>query len=222
MITITAHVRISLEVPKTSMTDRRSILVSPPLSTTVDISTYEYAAIKSQLEHLRTAGHISYTDPVGNILVDDGSVDTGDLTPGVQAALVSIGTTGPTGPTGSGATGQTGPTGSAGITGQTGNTGAGVTGATGPTGDMGVTGATGATGSTGDAGATGPTGDAGVTGATGPTGDAGVTGATGPTGPDAYTPAVGADWVDADPTTMASAIDRIAAAISAGLTGPIA
>lgn len=52
----------------------------------------------------------------------------------------------------------------------------------------------------------------------------GTTGPTGPTGPTAtsYTPASGALWVDPDPTTYADAIDRLAVAVAAGTTGPIA
>lgn len=81
-------------------------------------------------------------------------------------------------------------------------------GAAGPTGPTGV-------------GASGPTGPSGATGPTGPTG-VGATGATGPTGPTGYTPGNGAHWVNADPTTLAGAIDRLAAAVNAGATGPIA
>ena len=50
----------------------------------------------------------------------------------------------------------------------------------------------------------------------------GTTGPTGPTGPVSYTPASGALWVDPDPTGFAQAIDRLAVAVAAGTTGPIA
>lgn len=60
-------------------------------------------------------------------------------------------------------------------------------------------------------GATGPTGPQGDTG---PAGSVGPTGATGPTGADgsatAYTPAVALDW-DVTPTTIAGALDELAA-----------
>ena len=42
-----------------------------------------------------------------------------------------------------------------------------------------------------------------------------------PQAPDAYTPAVDGDWVDPDPTTVTEALDRIAAYVVAGATGPI-
>jgi len=98
----------------------------------------------------------------------------------------------------------------------------GVIGMTGPTGQTGMTGDTGATGLTGDTGATGDTGITGATGSTGATGPTGQTGSTGATGPDSYTPTNGADWTNPDPTTLSGAIDRLAAAVVAGLTGPIA
>ena len=72
-------------------------------------------------------------------------------------------------------------------------------------------------------GNTGATGAAGVTGATGAAGAAGATGSTGATGPTTWTaggPA--AQWATSVPTTIKSALDRIAVAIAAGLTGPIA
>lgn len=56
----------------------------------------------------------------------------------------------------------------------------------------------------------------GVTGPTGPTGP------TGATGPDAFTTTSGSLWQNPDPTTFTAAIDRIAAAVVAGTTGPIA
>lgn len=66
-------------------------------------------------------------------------------------------------------------------------------------------------------GSAGPTGPTGPQGPTGPTGAQGATGATGAAGSaTAYTPAVSADWADPDPTTIAEALDRIAAAV-----GPI-
>jgi len=91
-------------------------------------------------------------------------------------------------------------------------------------GGAGATGATGSTGASG-AGATGPTGAAGHTGGTGGTGAGGATGAagaTGATGPDAYSASVPGDWQGAPPVTVQAAIDRIAVAVNAGATGPIA
>lgn len=69
-----------------------------------------------------------------------------------------------------------------------------------------------------------PGGAVGASGPTGPTGvgATGATGPTGPTGPTGYTPGTGAHWADADPTTIAGALDRLAAAVNAGATGPIA
>jgi hypothetical protein len=67
-----------------------------------------------------------------------------------------------------------------------------------------------------------PGGAVGPTGPTGPTGVTGATGATGATGPTGYTPGNGAHWTNPDPTTIAGALDRIAAAVNAGATGPIA
>ena len=78
----------------------------------------------------------------------------------------------------------------------------------GPTGPQGVTGETGVTGPVGPAGA--------------PTGETGATGETGPTGPDAYTPGDALDWQDPDPTTITEALDRLAAAVRGGETGPVA
>ena len=82
----------------------------------------------------------------------------------------------------------------------------------GPTGSTGLTGATGPTGITGPTGATGPTGR---TGATGSTGSTGSTGPTGPTGPTTYTPAVSGNWTGTAPTTISSALDRLAAGLVA-------
>lgn len=66
----------------------------------------------------------------------------------------------------------------------------------------------------------------GTTGPTGPTGAdstvAGPTGPTGPTGPDAYTTSSASFWQTSSPTTFTDAVDRIAAAVVAGTTGPIA
>jgi hypothetical protein len=101
--------------------------------------------------------------------------------------------------------------------GPTGPTGAG--GAAGSAGPVGATGASGSGGATGPSGMDGSTGPSGAVGATGPSGDVG---STGPTGPDAYAPSTSGDWAGTAPATMSSALDRIAAAISAGLTGPIA
>lgn len=102
--------------------------------------------------------------------------------------------------------------------------GAGIRGPTGPsggpTGPTGPTGATGATGPTGPTGATGPTGPTGGTGPTGPTGATGATGPAGATG--AYVVANDSDWADPNPTTIAEALDRLAQAVVAGETGPIA
>ena len=102
-----------------------------------------------------------------------------------------------------------------------------MSGATGLTGMTGATGLTGMTGATGQTANTGPTGDTGGTGATGLTGDTGatgltgMTGATGMTGPDAYTPGNTGNWDPPAPTTFSGAIDRLATAVVAGLTGPI-
>ena len=96
--------------------------------------------------------------------------------------------------------------------------GAGPTGATGATG-AGSAGATGAAGHTGSTGAGGATGPGGATGAGGSTGAAGATGAT---GPDAYSAGTPADWQGAPPVTVQAAIDRLAVAVNAGATGPIA
>lgn len=64
---------------------------------------------------------------------------------------------------------------------------------------------------------------AGATGATGATGAAGAAGATGAAGDaTAYTPGATGSWDGTPPTTIAGALDRIAAAIAAGATGPIA
>lgn len=62
----------------------------------------------------------------------------------------------------------------------------------------------------------------GPSGPTGPTGAGGATGPTGPTGPGTFAPGNAAHWTNPDPTTYAGAIDRIAAAMQAGTTGPIA
>ena len=128
-----------------------------------------------------------------------------------------------------GETGQTGPSqGDQGNTGASGETG--VTGAFGgPDGNTGLTGATGETGVTGNVGEAG-TGAAGFTGGTGNTGPAGAQGTpggpvgpTGATGADPYVPGNESDWVDADPTTVTQALDRLAAAYSSGqATGPVA
>ena len=91
-----------------------------------------------------------------------------------------------------------------------------------PAGPTGPTGAAGSAGAAGAAGAIGATGSTGSAGSPGAAGSAGAVGATGATGPDAYAPANDLDWVDPNPTTVSGALDRIAAAIAAGLTGPIA
>lgn len=83
---------------------------------------------------------------------------------------------------------------------------------------LGATGATGPQGNTG-VGATGPQGPLGVTGATG-LGDTGPIGNTGATGPDSYTAGTAGDWTTL-PSTMTEALDRVAAMISSGMTGPI-
>ena len=70
--------------------------------------------------------------------------------------------------------------------------------------------------------------DAGINGlgATGPTGAVGPTGPQGPTGTpgsaSAYSAGNTGDWSGSAPITIAAALDRIAAAIAAGTTGPIA
>ena len=75
----------------------------------------------------------------------------------------------------------------------------------------------GPTGPTGpEGGPTGPTGPTGATGATGLQGDDGPTGPTGPTGPEstAYTPATAGNW-NVVPTTIAAALDELAARVTA-------
>lgn len=99
--------------------------------------------------------------------------------------------------------------------------GSGATGATGATGAAGA-GATGATGPAGATGTGGGTGAAGTNGFTGATGSTGGTGGTGATGPDVYTATTPANWSGAAPVTTQEAIDRLSAAVVAGLTGPIA
>jgi hypothetical protein len=160
---------------------------------------------------------------------------TGQTGAGSTGPTGSIGVTGPTGPGGGGGggdtgptgpTGRTGPTGPIGLTGWTGAAGiagtaanTGATGVTGPTGAQGVPGDLGATGNTGPAGtatntgATGNTGPTGQTGPTGPTGDQGMTGPTGILGE--YIPTTAADWTGTAPTTVAGALDRLAAALVA-------
>ena len=64
-------------------------------------------------------------------------------------------------------------------------------------------------------------GPTGPRGATGPTGNDGAAGATGPTGPDAYSPGATGSWGGTAPSTISDALDRIAAAVVAGVTGPI-
>ena len=61
-----------------------------------------------------------------------------------------------------------------------------------------------------DAGVTGPTGDTGSPGATGSPGSA-----------TAFSAGATTDWATAPPVTIKAAIDRIAAAVAAGVTGPI-
>ena len=89
-------------------------------------------------------------------------------------------------------------------------------------GDM--SGVQGIQGIQGEIGATGQTGigQMGNTGSQGNTGATGETGMTGPTGPDAYTPGDGTDWLSTDPTTITQALDRLAAAVRGGETGPVA
>jgi hypothetical protein len=66
----------------------------------------------------------------------------------------------------------------------------------------------------GATGTTGPTGRTGPTGPTGQTGSTGGTGETGPTGPTTYEPATPGNWTGTAPTTVASALDRLAAALN--------
>lgn len=70
----------------------------------------------------------------------------------------------------------------------------------------------------GPTGPTGPQGDIGPTGPSGgPTGATGATGATGPTGPigsaTTYTPTTALDWDSPQPTTIAAALDQLAARV---------
>ena len=79
------------------------------------------------------------------------------------------------------------------------------------------------TGPQGVTGVTGPGGPQGATGINGVTGLQGVPGVTGVTGPMNYTPGTTGSWTGGSPTSFANALDRIAAAITAGVaTGPIA
>lgn len=141
-------------------------------------------------------GETGVTGPIGP---SDGPV-------GPQGAVGSQGAQGDVGVQGD--AGSQGPLGNTGIAGNTGLTGGGNTGETGVTGAAAVS-LTGNTGNTGPAGAQGTPG--------------GPVGPTGATGADPYVPTNAADWVDADPTTVTQALDRLAAAYSSGqATGPIA
>ncbi len=81
---------------------------------------------------------------------------------------------------------------------------------------------TAATESGGGGGGTGAAGATGADGATGAVGATGPDGATGADGSSAYAAGDGADWFGEAPTTIGAALDRIAAAVAGGLTGPIA
>jgi len=85
MIVITALHKLSLEVPKSPTTALRSLSLSP--QKTESLSPLEYTVLKTQLQALRANGHIAYTDPAGNELVDDGTVASGDLSPALQASI---------------------------------------------------------------------------------------------------------------------------------------
>jgi len=77
---------------------------------------------------------------------------------------------------------------------------------------------------TGPTGPQGMKGDTGETGPIGPQGMKGDTGESGPTNPSniSYSPSDMNDWEMPLPTTIQEAIDRIAKAVSSGMTGPIA
>ena len=72
-------------------------------------------------------------------------------------------------------------------------------------------------GATGPTGAVGPTGPQGIQGIAGPQGPTGTPGSA-----SAYSAGNTGDWSGSAPITIAAALDRIAAAIAAGTTGPIA
>jgi hypothetical protein len=107
---------------------------------------------------------------VNSAKIEDGSIQSKDLSGNIRGEKGVPGDRGETGAKGeTGATGARGP--------------AGATEASGPAGPTGATGPTGAAGAAGATGPAGPTGATGPTGAAGATGPAGPTGATGPSGP---------------------------------------
>lgn len=152
MVTVTARVKYSLEIPAGPSTAHRSIAVKAGEQFT--LSGWEYVAVSAILAAAKVKSYVSYTAPLGNPAIDDGSIALEDLSPTAQAAVGATGATGKTGNTGSTGSGITGATGGTGGTGAAGTTGS--TGSTGRTGSTGTTGSTGSTGSTGATGATGP------------------------------------------------------------------
>jgi len=77
-----------LAIPRSPLTVARSI--SAVAGSKFSLTAFEFSAVQTDLASMRTKGHVSYTDPSGSLLIDDGTVDAGDLTPALQALPVNF------------------------------------------------------------------------------------------------------------------------------------
>jgi len=85
MITITALVKISLEIPLTGRTFLRSISLEPSEST--DITPDEFVAAEPQLKSMKALSYLTYVQPAGNPDIADNSLAAGDLTQDLRAQI---------------------------------------------------------------------------------------------------------------------------------------